>query len=353
VTSQRWVSQRAVAWVYDEAPVPTSLIPVLTVIAMRCDEHGRGSYQSIPTIAEKTGKSADQVKKDVRDLVKAGLLVPGDESLVAHLPAWSRPKVYDVPLHVSGPKPSKESRNKQGVNRQGGCTDTPWGTSTPGCMDAPGGGCISTPGGGCTDTPQEKPLNNPLNNPPPPTPSDALEVVDAEILEEGEDSTSSTEDQLQHLIDEVRTLRPNWPCDDVRTQTTAALGLLGGSFEAVAELVRRTAADPTSARPSRITAAGNPHLRAASTALLVARADAYPEPAFTLPLRPDAHAFEAKPGSRSECQHCPFPEPNGRHRVPKPRNTRSEHDGWAAPPVPARPHRPFQNPPIEAYYGEL
>lgn len=185
---------------------------------------------------------------------------------------------------------------------------------------------------------------------PPPAPSGVLEVVEGEIVEEGEDSTSSPEDQVQKLIDEAVGLRPNWSAADLRTQITAALGLLGESFEAVAELVRRTARDPDSARPSRITASGNPHLRAASTAMLIARADASPEPAFVVPLHPQAHRFEAKPDHSSECQHCPFPEPNQRHRVPKPRNDGHERAGWAPP----GRHRAWQNPTDpNAYRGEL
>jgi hypothetical protein len=166
-------------------------------------------------------------------------------------------------------------------------------------------------------------------------------VIDAEIVEEGEDSTSSPEHQLQNLIDEVRKTRPNWAAADLRVQVTAALGLLGESFEAVAELVRMTASDPTSARPSRITAAGNPHLRAASTAMLIARADAFPEPAMPGLPHPDAHVFERSDYDGS-CVRCTLPEANGRHRVPKPRNDRQQ------------PYRPFQNPPdISAYHGDL
>lgn len=180
---------------------------------------------------------------------------------------------------------------------------------------------------------------------PPPTPSTDLAVVDAEIVEEGEDSTSSPEDQVQLLINEVRKTRPNWAVTDLRTQITAAHGLLGESFEAVAELVRLTAGDPTSARPSRITAAGNPHLRAASTAMLVARAEAFPEPAMPTRLHPDAHAFERGTYDGS-CLRCTLPEANGRHRVPKPRNDPPDvRAGW---------QRPFQNPPdISAYHGDL
>ncbi|MFI5938107.1 hypothetical protein [Actinoplanes sp. NPDC051494] len=154
--------------------------------------------------------------------------------------------------------------------------------------------------------------------PPPPSPappSSDLVVVDAEIVEE-ENPTSSPEDQLQHLIDETLMIRPNWSSTELRTQITAALSLVGESFEAAALLTLSTARDPTSARPSRITAAGNPHLLAAGTALRIAKLNAFPGTAFTHPLHPNAHRYEPKPDGSPECLHCPFPEQNQRHRVP-------------------------------------
>lgn len=160
-----WAGQRAMAWVIDDAPVPVHLFPTLMVIARRCDDRGRGSYQSVPTIAGKTGKSQDQVKRDIRELKKLGLLLPGDEALVAHLEMWKRPSVYDIPLHVSGPKPVKESKNKTGGKGQGGGMDAPPGMDAPGGMDATGRGGMDAPGGGGMDAPQRKPLNNPSEKP--------------------------------------------------------------------------------------------------------------------------------------------------------------------------------------------
>lgn len=112
-----WVGQRAVAWVVDEAPVPADLAFTLIVIARRCDDSGRGSYQSLKTIAEKTGKSEAQTARDIRRLRELGLLVLGDQGLPGrhgvHPGMW--PTVYDVPLSLSGPKPAKQSKNPTGV----------------------------------------------------------------------------------------------------------------------------------------------------------------------------------------------------------------------------------------------
>lgn len=115
--AKEWVSARAVAWVIHDAPVPADLAFTLTVIAARCDEHGRGSYQSVPTIAALVGKSPKQTQRDIVQLRELRLLLLGDQSLANHLPPGQRPPVYDVPLNRRGPKPVKESRNK-GASRK-------------------------------------------------------------------------------------------------------------------------------------------------------------------------------------------------------------------------------------------
>lgn len=114
-----WISQRAVAWVIDDAPVPADLAWTLTVIARSCDKNGRGARQSTPTIAEKAGKSVKQAQREIKRLRELGLLVLGDQRLVDHLPPRRRPTVYDLPLTMRGPKPIKESRNPTGLKKDG------------------------------------------------------------------------------------------------------------------------------------------------------------------------------------------------------------------------------------------
>jgi hypothetical protein len=193
-------------------------------------------------------------------------------------------------------------------------------------------------------SPQGFPHKEP-QEPPPPTPSQDVEVVDTQILEEAEDRTSSLEHQIQKLTDEIRQIRPSWPVTDVRAHVVAATSMLGQSFDAAAEVARRTARDPTSARPSRITASGNPHLQAASTAYLIASVEHADGPRATQ--HPNAHTFEAKPDSVTECRHCPFPQANGRHRVGDQGGYISQRQSNHS------RHRPYLNPPIEEYYRPL
>lgn len=129
-----WVGRRAVAWVIDEAPVPADLAFTLTVVARRCDDDGRGSYQSLKTIAEKVGKSEAQAARDLRRLRDLGLLLLGDQSLPEKhgVPRGKRPTVYDVPLGVKGPKPVKGSKNPSGLPKSAEPE-----FSTPPRMEAP------------------------------------------------------------------------------------------------------------------------------------------------------------------------------------------------------------------------
>lgn len=188
-----WVSQRAVAWVIDDAPVPAELAWTLLVIARRCDQRGRGSWQRLTTIAEKVGKSRKQTRRDVIRLCGLGLLVLGDQGLVAHLPAGQRPTVYDVALTVKGPKPGRAARNKLGINSKptppfhgrGPTEGTPGieGTPTP-PLDSPG-----TPP---MEGSQIRSLKNPVEEPSLST-RDA-ELSDSTVDRERDEDVSESED---------------------------------------------------------------------------------------------------------------------------------------------------------------
>lgn len=89
------VSSEATAWVrdcYDGAAVA-----VLFVVATYTDREGRGCRASTSTIAAGANKSPRQVKRDLAQLRKEGVIVPGDQRLVAHLHPEQRPAVYDLP----------------------------------------------------------------------------------------------------------------------------------------------------------------------------------------------------------------------------------------------------------------
>lgn len=204
-----WVGRRAVAWVMDDAPVPADLAFTLVVIARRCDENGRGSYQSQRVIAEKTGKSPDQVARDIRRLRAMGLLLLGDQSLPEKhgVPHGRRPPVYDVPLGLKGPKPSKASKNKSGQRKADDThgMDAPpvpmphplhGSPPTPG-MDAGGGPCMDAPLTPRMEAPQTR-REQDRNN----TVSQSTRAREASRWLH--DRYGLTDDEAQQVIDQVR-----------------------------------------------------------------------------------------------------------------------------------------------------
>ncbi|MET0417288.1 MAG: helix-turn-helix domain-containing protein [Actinoplanes sp.] len=358
-----WVSQRAVSWVIDEAPVPTSLFAVLIVIARRCDNSGCGSYQSVPTIAEKTGKSADQVKRDIRELKKLGLIVPGDESLVQHLPVWKRPAVYDVALQMSGPKPVKESKNKAGVTSQGGGMDAPPGMDATGWHSTRQGGGMDALGGGGMDAPQTKPLKNPRNKP-------SLSPREDDIS-----PPSSAEPEPEREI-EIASQKPEPEEPTPIHRLLLDAGCPTENLDEVeAELIARH--EPRSPAWWR-TVAKNKDLPDLVAEVLEALQPVLPQ--LTADHVANAHPFVPHRDGAPVCNECDLPEANGRHRVG------NQGGGYVSPRVNLADnnvrrststlrgaqalrvaedldreyghgryakHQTFKNPPIEAYRGEL
>ena len=97
------VSWQAVKWSTTQVPpglVKLSARAVLDVYAEAADERGRQSYQSHVTVAWRLGCTVRNVSDHVESLRSAGLLVKSDDqSAVAHIPADTRPVVYDLPIH--------------------------------------------------------------------------------------------------------------------------------------------------------------------------------------------------------------------------------------------------------------
>jgi len=226
-----WTNQRALAWVLDDAPVPVELFPVLTAIARRADDKGERSYQSPEKIAEKVGKSADQVRRDIKKLVGLKLIKRGDQTATDHLPEGKRPTVYDVCWTVKGAKPMRQSKNSTGGPKSSdvgtGGMDARGGIhATPG-MDAGGRGGMDATGRGCMDAPQITPLNNPLEKPLSLSDADAGHDAPA-AAPVGEDGERGDED--------FSNLNPNGQQDgsDSQTPDSPAIG---------ADLEKRTDAE--------------------------------------------------------------------------------------------------------------
>lgn len=93
------MSVEATVWALKFAPpMPPQYLGTLLGLAEHADSKGRGAYPSIPTLAAYTCKSERSVQRDLKGLREVGLIRPGDESLVAHIPSDRRPEVYDLAI---------------------------------------------------------------------------------------------------------------------------------------------------------------------------------------------------------------------------------------------------------------
>ena len=130
----RWLSKPAIVWALYEAPdVPARLVSTLVAVAVYADADGCGAYPSGATVAMLTRKSESQAKRDIAELEKLGLLLPGDWRIVKDIRADRRPKVYDLPMPrgASERPPSRGSRGASGYRtgrigeQNGGHPDAP------------------------------------------------------------------------------------------------------------------------------------------------------------------------------------------------------------------------------------
>ena len=105
----RWLSLPAIRWALDDAPdCPAELVATLVAIASYAGLDGRGAYPATDEIARQTRKTRRQARRDIDRLERAGLIMPGDQSLAKHIRADKRPVVYDLamPRGVTGDPPS-------------------------------------------------------------------------------------------------------------------------------------------------------------------------------------------------------------------------------------------------------
>ena len=93
------MSFQAVAWALNDAPgIKPSWVAVLVVLAEAADDDGCGAWPAQDTIAYKVRKSSRQVRNDLADLERAGVIRRGDQRRVAYIPNDRRPVVYDLAM---------------------------------------------------------------------------------------------------------------------------------------------------------------------------------------------------------------------------------------------------------------
>ncbi|WP_225840276.1 helix-turn-helix domain-containing protein [Streptomyces sp. NK08204] len=98
------MSIEATVWALKYAPpMPPQLLGTLFGLADHADKRGRGAYPSVRTLAAYACKAERSVQRDLKELIKLGLIRPGDPAAAAHIPAERRPAVYDLAMERTVP----------------------------------------------------------------------------------------------------------------------------------------------------------------------------------------------------------------------------------------------------------
>ena len=156
----RWLSKAAVEWaLHDAEGVPARLVSTLVAVAAFAGEDGTGAYPASSKVALMTRKSEGQAKRDIAELERLGLLLPGDPDLVKDIRADRRPNVWDLamPRGASGRAPSGELRGASGRTPPAETRGAP-GRTPPGAPRGASGyttGRISLQHGVRPDAPEE------------------------------------------------------------------------------------------------------------------------------------------------------------------------------------------------------
>lgn len=88
-----WVLKHGFAMCANAAQFAT-----LVRIADHTDDSGRGCWTSQQTLSDELPMSRATVKRAIDELAQAGVIVPGDPALVAHLRKDKRPQVWDLAM---------------------------------------------------------------------------------------------------------------------------------------------------------------------------------------------------------------------------------------------------------------
>jgi hypothetical protein len=83
--------------------MPPQLLGTLFGLADHADKKGEGAYPSVRTLAAYACKSERSVQRDLKELLKLGLIRAGDQKAAAHIPAERRPYVYDLVMELTVP----------------------------------------------------------------------------------------------------------------------------------------------------------------------------------------------------------------------------------------------------------
>ncbi len=314
------MSLQALAWVLNDAPaVPPHLVAPLMGLANHADEFGRGSYPSTDTLSWYTRKDERAVRRDLDKLEELGLIKPGDQRMVLHLPPDKRPTVYNLQMSMKrSPRkpPGKPGRPKKTVavktqvkrgSENEGVPRTPRfeDENREGLQDKSGG--FVRQNGGVRKPP--KPSFEPSLNQTPLTPQQRQPADSDPVMAQGGNGSQDLEtphpahDPIRAIVDDLKSAGCKWAYLDQRVRK--AVAKIGDLHPL--EVTRHALLGLASGRYDHLVAGGT-----VSSPLLVCEewgpwwADAHTAAGLTAASRPviEAKAPGLMPASIAECKRC-------------------------------------------------
>lgn len=93
---------------------------VLVILANSADEDGRYAFPSVASMAVRAGVDERNVRRSLRWLEEAGLIVKGDQQATSRFKPHRRPTVYDLPINGGAQTPPQGVDGGASVVSKGG-----------------------------------------------------------------------------------------------------------------------------------------------------------------------------------------------------------------------------------------
>ncbi len=266
------MSIEALNWVLNDAPdLPSDLIPIMIGLANHAGSDGRGAYPSQARLAWYARCSERTVRRHLVRAQKAGLISPGDQRFVLHLPADKRPVVWDLPIHLKRAAPESAGRpgRPRKVRTEPGNppdTDDPpnefpgqdasENRADTGVRADTGDQIGGTPEVNRGDTGVLQTILEPSFEPPPPPPLPTESDSDFVGEDSGEgEKIDEVGERLTAAAAAVLSQRPGWAHSRVVAALRSALAD-GRDLEVALAAMPIVAADPATVAPGRLNGDG-------------------------------------------------------------------------------------------------
>jgi hypothetical protein len=114
------VSVEVSAWVWQNVHLEGDPVAklVLLILADQANTDGTAAWPSQALLAKKADVSARTVRTKLRKLEELGLIVPGDQQMLAHIRADRRPTVYDVNMRAEISSGRKQASGREEVREE-------------------------------------------------------------------------------------------------------------------------------------------------------------------------------------------------------------------------------------------